>query len=460
MRAALALALLAAGCAPVARPATVAVPVSLADRVRAILAAPELAGTRWGLLVVDEGGRELVAIDPEARFVPASNSKMPTVLADMAAPPRPPEGTAVTLEGGDVVLVGAGDPWLSAAPDCARDCLATLADAVAARTRTVRDVIGDDRRWPDERWGQGWGWNNLATRSGTAISALSLDENVTRLTVTSGSPPRVTTADDWYAIDNRVTTGSETALAVARLPNERRLVVSGTIAPGATPVTLAHAIDDPAHWAAHRFAAMLQARGVTVRGQARARHRIAGDQAPTVAAPIARLDPPPIAETHARTLKASQNLFAEMLLRRVGDGSAAAGLARYPAMFAAAGAPRAGWDFADGSGMSTYNRLSPRASVALLRWAAVQPWGGAWRAALPVAGVDGTLAGRFRSTSLEGKLWAKTGSLSGTAALSGYLTAASGQTLTFAMFANDVPEDAPSPTRIMDMALVAVAEAN
>lgn len=429
----------------------------LADRVRAILSAPNLAGTRWGLLVVDDAGRPVVAIDPDARFLPASNSKLPSVLADMAAPSRP-EGTGVAIEGEDVVLVGAGDPWLSGATDCARDCLSTLADAVAARTRRVRDVIGDDRRWVDERWGQGWSWNNLPTRSGAAVSALSLDENVVAVTVTPDGG--VAEPSGWYRIADRVEPGAVTSLGVERLPGERTLVVRGTIA-GTAPVTIAHPVDDPAAYAAHRFAAMLLARGVKVGGVARARHRRPGEHSAVLPEPIARLTPPPLTESWARTLKASQNLFAEMLLRRgVTEGTAAAGLARYDALFAGAGAPRRGWDFADGSGMSTYNLLSPRASVALLRWAAGQPFAATFRASLPIAGVDGTLAARFRGTALEGRLFAKTGSLSGASALSGYLTANSGRTLTFAFFANDMPSTAPPVTPVMDRVLVEIAAAN
>lgn len=449
-------------CTP-ARIATATPPAPLGQQVRAMLDSPDLAGTRWGVLVVDDQGREIVAIDPDRRFVPASNSKIPAVLANLASSLPEPMGTAVAIDGGDAVLIGAGDPWLSAAPDCTRDCLSSLADAVAARTRTVRDVIGDDSLWRDERWGQGWSWNNLTTRSGTAISALSLDENVVTLTVTGGgvgAPAAVRASDDWYEIDNRVTTASATALSVSRLPSERRLVVSGTIAASGGTATLVQAVDDPAHWAAHRFAAMLRARGVRVTGRIWARHRQPGAAAPSSLVPLARLDPPALDETLARTMKASQNLFAEMLLRRAGDGSAEGGLARYPALFAAAGAPRTGWDFADGSGMSNYNRLSPRASVALLQWAAGQPWGGRWQSTLAVGGVDGTLARRFRGTALERRVRGKTGSLAGASALSGYVTAASGRTLTFAIFANDMPFAAASVTPAMDRALLAIAAAN
>ncbi|HEY0411971.1 MAG TPA: D-alanyl-D-alanine carboxypeptidase, partial [Allosphingosinicella sp.] len=78
---------------------------------------------------------------------------------------------------------------------------------------------------------------------------------------------------------------------------------------------------------------------------------------------------------------------------------------------------------------------------------------------LPVAGVDGTLAKRFRGTALEGRLFAKTGSLNATSALAGYMIAKSGRTLTFALYANDVPEGAGA-TPAMDAALQLIAAEN
>jgi serine-type D-Ala-D-Ala carboxypeptidase/endopeptidase (penicillin-binding protein 4) len=72
----------------------------------------------------------------------------------------------------------------------------------------------------------------------------------------------------------------------------------------------------------------------------------------------------------------------------------------------------------------------------LLSYASRQSWGTGWRSTFPIAGVDGTLVGRFRNSPLKGKLWAKTGTLNETIALSGYLTAATGRTLAFSVMIN------------------------
>jgi D-alanyl-D-alanine carboxypeptidase/D-alanyl-D-alanine-endopeptidase (penicillin-binding protein 4) len=109
--------------------------------------------------------------------------------------------------------------------------------------------------------------------------------------------------------------------------------------------------------------------------------------------------------------------------------------------------------------MSSYNRVAPRGMVRLLTWIAKQPWGVEFQESLPVAGLDGTLRRRFAGTMLAGRIFAKTGSLNATNALAGWLTTASGKTLTFAIYANDVPEDV-SATAFMDRALLALAAAN
>jgi D-alanyl-D-alanine carboxypeptidase/D-alanyl-D-alanine-endopeptidase (penicillin-binding protein 4) len=459
---------------------------TLSQRIEARLAEAG-PGIRFGLVIADAtDGRELVAIAPEGRFVPASSTKMFTAAAALATLPgldRPDAagGAAVRLEprgadAPDVVLEGHGDARLSSAADCRVDCLAALADAVAAKVRVVHDVIGDDREFPDERWSPGMSWNNMATRSGTAVSALTLDDNELAMTVVPGraSQPAMVAPPGYFTLDNRAVTvdAGTSALNFERLPGSRTVRLTGWVTVGSKPEVLHLGVDDPADYAAWRLKTLLEARGVRVTGMVGVRHRPAapnGDPAgrfpaPAPAAPpLARLTPPPLAEDIRYTLKVSQNLYAELLLRRLGrqsgGGSIAEGLAVVKAMLAKAGLAPAEYDFSDGSGMSSYNRVAPRGTVLLLRWAAAQPWGEAWRDSLPIAGVDGTLAKRFRDTPLAGRLRAKTGTLNASFALAGYMTAASGRPLVFAAFAGDVPEGAEA-VKAIDSALILAAAAN
>jgi serine-type D-Ala-D-Ala carboxypeptidase/endopeptidase (penicillin-binding protein 4) len=460
-------------------PADAPLPPAVAE---ALAKAPQ--GTRIGLVVVDADGREIVALRPDERFVPASNTKLFTTAAAFATldtvAPDEAGGATVRLEGRGtpaVILAGHGDARLSSAADCRVDCLAALAGAVAQRTRVVGDVVGDDTAFPDERWPQGMSWNNMAGVSGTAISALTLDDNVVTLTVTPGAPgaPPLVAGDGYFRIDNSTTTasaGSRRTLSAEREPGSDVLRLTGSIATGSVPYTLAVGVDDPAHRAAWRLAQLLRAAGVKVTGRITVRHRPltpADDPAnrggaPAAAVPqlpaLARLTPGPLGEDLRQTNKMSQNLHAELLLRRLGaSGSVADGHAVVDALLARAGVAKPAYDLADGAGMSSYNRVTPRATVALLRWAETQPWGTAWRATFPLAATDGTLARRFTGTPLAGRLSAKTGTLNAANALAGYMIAASGRTLTFAAYANDMPGGA-SATAAIDAALVAIAAAN
>lgn len=438
-------------------------------------------GTRFGVVVVDDQGREVVSIDPEGRYIPASNTKLFTTAAafwKLGALDQPDQlgGASVWLVPGrskvpSVELVGRGDARLSSAPDCKVACLAQLADAIAARTRKVHDITGDDTHFVDQRWSLGMSWNNIPTRSGTGISALTLDDNEVKAVVTPGvvgKPPAVT-LPAYFAVENTAQTvaAEPSTLSVDRMPGSRIVQVSGTL-PATAPRIITLGIDDPADYAAWKLSEMLKARGVKVSGRIAARHRI-DPQAGAMAdrpPPLDTVLPPPLAEDLRRINKESQNLHAELLLRRVGmvaggdvraDASVEGGQKVITAMLTEAGLKPHQFAFSDGSGMSTYNRIAPRGAVAFLRWTQNQPWGAKFRETLPIGGVDGTLAGRFRGTSLQGRIFAKTGTINATNALAGWFTARSGRTFTFAAYANDVPEGV-SATRSVDATLVKIAE--
>ncbi|VWX51333.1 D-alanyl-D-alanine carboxypeptidase/D-alanyl-D-alanine-endopeptidase [Novosphingobium sp. 9U] len=464
----------------------------LSEGVAAILAEAG-PGTRWGMVVADEGGRELIALDPEGRYLPASNTKVLTTAAAAwalsgEAPVRLPasaRGTSVRLDKAsddqppDVVLVGHGDAQMSSAPDCRVDCLAELATQVAATgVRKVRDVIGDDTAFPDQRWSAGMSWNNIQTSSGTGVSALTLDNNEQWLSASATTPGQLAAinAPAYFTIDNRTLTVAEptSTIGIDRLLGSRTLVVTGAVGPGRV-ANIRVGIDDPAEFTAWRFAALLHAAGVQVTGKVTARHRAALPQddpelrgvAPPPAAraeppALATLSPPPTSEDIVLTNKVSQNLHAELLLRQLGavkgSGSVGDGLLVVKAMLAQAGVTPLQASASDGSGMSTYNRVAPRGMVRLLGWIAHQSWGAQWRASLPIGGQDGTLSRRFLGTSLaDGKITAKTGTLNASNALAGYFTARSGKRLTFAIYANDVP-DGIAATPLMDRALVYLAD--
>lgn len=473
---------------------------SLQTDVETALYNPEQTGIRWGLVVADMEGNELLSLRPDERFAPASNTKIATsmatyhYLAALSDDARNP-GTRVFIEQVSetgpphLILKGGGDAMLKDAADCDTICLATLADAVAAAGVTeVASVIGDDTFFPFERWGPGWSAEDLNFYYGTAVSALSLNDNLVWIQVRPGAEVGDPVAviwqdgDDFYDLQNDAATiaaDADRALRVERHPGGRKVRVYGALPAGSDSLSFGLAIDNPAEFASNRFKSLLEARGIKA-GPVSTRHRLLRltDEAPDPDAetaaqisgvsvprdsPLAVLAGSPLTDSLRRVSKDSTNLHAEIAVRRLGllegSGSRDFGVAQLASFLDEAGLPEHGYAFHGGSGMSVYNRVSPSSLVRLLAYAAQQPWFEAWRADQPVGGVDGSLERRFRGTPLEGQIFAKTGTLNGANALSGIMVAATGRELLFSIIANDRPASSRSAIAEMDAALVVIWQA-
>src|ERR1700682_1904669 len=193
--------------------------------------------------------------------------------------------------------------------------------------------------------------------------------------------------------------------AAWREPGSRLLRVSGTMPAGGPPRRLTIAIEDPAEYAATLLARLLRARGVEIRGLARARHF--GD--PTLAATdrsaeivLAERTGEPLAEEIRHVNKNSLNLHAELLLLLAAHEKSGAVSREDAVKFAAdfyrtAGIADGDIVLSDGSGLSRRDLVTPRAIVQLLNYAARQPWGEIYRSSLPVAGEDGTLSEHMKN---------------------------------------------------------------
>ena len=156
-------------------------------------------------------------------------------------------------------------------------------------------------------------------------------------------------------------------------------------------------------------------------------------------------------ELVAKTLKDSENTYAEQLLRAVGGGSTARGIDRITAIFADAElrAPVQ----SDGSGLSSNDRATARQLVAWLRLIDRSPVSAAMRSSLAVACGDGTMKGRLCATAADKRVWAKTGTLDFVRTIAGYGTTASGRSFTFAILLNNVPNGRV----VIDQSIAAVA---
>jgi D-alanyl-D-alanine carboxypeptidase/D-alanyl-D-alanine-endopeptidase (penicillin-binding protein 4) len=165
-----------------------------------------------------------------------------------------------------------------------------------------------------------------------------------------------------------------------------------------------------------------------------------------------------------RLMKVSQNLIAETLMARIGLTSdvpdvdpLAAARGAYERTLARWGVPADDVIVADGSGLSRYDYITVDALVAVLRRMAADPRdAAAFEATLPILGVDGTLASRLKGTRAEGRIRAKTGSISNVRALAGYVTTPAGERLAFAIVANNFKARGSTIDAVTDRALIAL----
>lgn len=365
---------------------TLAPPAGLVEEVAARLADPRLAGAVVGLSVWVEGSGEVVTTGADQPLLPGSNEKLLVAAGALAV--LGPDAVLTTevkaageIDGGwlhgDLVLVGGGDPSLGLAR---LDELARQVRAAGVR-HVAGDLVADESRYDDRRTAPGWTDWHMPTFVGP-LSALAVGRN-------------------WLRID-------------------------------------AEYVADPARANAGYFRQALSRAGVTVAGADRRSPGpgLGADERPVVAS----VESPPVAALVGEMLTRSDNFYAELLVketgyRGVGEGTTAAGLAAAHAVLDELGVVLTGLS-ADGSGLSRDNRRPAGEWQRLLVAAAAQPWGRHLLEGLPVAGRTGTLASRFRGRPGEAVVRAKTGSVRGSRALSGYLSTAGGRSVVFSLVVN------------------------
>ncbi|MGD0363322.1 MAG: D-alanyl-D-alanine carboxypeptidase/D-alanyl-D-alanine-endopeptidase [Bryobacteraceae bacterium] len=453
-------------------------------RIASFLDASPVARTSfWGVRIVSlEPNRVLFERNAERLFLPASNAKLfTTALAlsrlgpdyrfqtRVAADRAPDEDGCVE----SLRLIGGGDPNLSgraipyrrdAPPGDPLVAIEDLAAQVAAHgVRCVTaDIVGDDSAYVWQPYPDGWSIDDPVWDYGAAVSALCINDNTISVGILPGGgvsdPARLllTPPVEYYEIDNRVRTTAPAAeverkIAVERLPGVRQLRIWGDLPLHDSGDTEVLGIDDPALYAACAFRDALLRHGIVIRGEPRALHLYPSQVAdlkngpapePDPGLELARRDSAPLLEDLRITDKVSQNLHAEMALRAVAKarrhiGSREAGLAQEQAFLDEIGIDPRSYTFADGSGLSRLDLVSPAAVVRLLAHMYGSGLRDAWVSLLPVAGQDGTLHARFSGTTVAGRLFAKTGSLSHVAALSGYARRPDGKMLAFSILVNN-----------------------
>ena len=479
---------------------------SIPDRIQALLERPAALRTSWGILVRDlDTGTIVYERNADKLFVPASNVKLfATAIALQRLGADYTFTTAAVAEGsvddegtltGDLCLVGGGDPNFSSRilpyrkkEEYAADRLRPVRQLArqiqeAGIRRVTGDLIGDDSRYVWQPYAQGWSYADTLQSYGSPASALVFNDNIIDVHVTPGSTGsiarmRVVPDLPFFQFTNRSVTVSgrhvERRLSFRRGESADELVLTGQVPSRSRGRSFQLAARDPARYAAMALRAALEDLGVTIEGAVTSKHLFPDRLRSLRSLPkpdsrnardaVAEIISANIAEAIRVVNKDSLNLHAEMLLREValqesGVGSQEAAIASMRRFLAEIGVRSGEFFLRDGSGLSRHNLLAPRGTVRLLEYMWRSDDREAYLHSLPVAAHDGTLDWRFKQAATRGRIRAKTGSMSHVLALSGYAEGAAGETLAFAIFANNFGMNSSSTRQLVDAIASTLVEA-
>jgi D-alanyl-D-alanine carboxypeptidase/D-alanyl-D-alanine-endopeptidase (penicillin-binding protein 4) len=449
----------------------------LQQDITAITQMPGVARGVWGIAVQSlDGPERLFELNSHTLLVPASTAKLLSVATavDTVGWNYRFETTLQTngsvTDGvlrGDLVVVGSGDPSIGARGADDLGAWITALKALGIQQIEGR-IIGDDNLLEEPRPAFGWAWDDLAT-SGAIYGALNLEENRMVVTITPGASggERPTIAVDPVASDrpliNRATTGERGTtqlLWAEQRPGETELTISGSIPTTALPARLTVAVGNPTLWMARNLKYHLMEAGIAVTGEA-----IDIDDLPT---PLDRNAlmvlhthrSRPLSDLIRPLFKDSVNLYGEAFFRLnaprpnpTNDGA----IEHMRKTLAAWGLATDGEQLVDGSGLSRRDVVAAEMMVGILQRMYDADPSAPWMVALPLAGADGTLQNRMRSTLAERNVRAKTGSMSNVRSLAGYVTTRGGEHLAFAILLNNFEGTSAEANQALDAIAVKLA---
>lgn len=457
----------------------------LAGELDRILADERFQDAFWGVHVESvDTGEVYYTLNADRLFLPASNQKVLTAAAALNyLGPEFRFETFLTANGaieggtlaGDLVVFGNGDPTLHERfHGDARDLFRSWAGELSRRgiTRIAGNIIGDDNAWDDTHTGYGWPLDGLVNWYWAEFGPLQLNENSVNLTIfpppdpgggvtVSPNPPSA-----YYTLENRLKAvgRGETRVSMERDVRSNIIILEGEVRAGDAPFRRTATITNPTAYYVTVLRETLQEEGIAVEGTALDCDDLPGwDHRPDDFELIATHRSPPLADILSVLYKRSQNLYAETLVstmgwKRNGRGTVGGGRAVVVEEMARLGVGADQFLFRDGSGLSRYNYVTPRALVTVCREMLRGPHAATWWEIQSLAGVDGTLTSRLAGTEGERNVRAKTGTISAVRALTGYITTGEGELLAFSIIVNSHRRPAREADEVIDAMLLALAE--
>lgn len=407
------------------------------------------AGSNVAIYVYDlTDDRPLYGYQQDKLSRPASTMKLLTTITTLALPQADePFRTEVYYKGeikkktlyGDLYVVGGMDPEFN---DASMDSLANVIASLPF-TKVKGRIYGDVSLKDSIYWGSGWAWDDTPAYYQPYLSPLLFNRGCIDIEATAGpkgQPATITCtpASSYYKLYNQTSSFDSEAgrFSASRnwLENGNDLVVKGNVDRKRYATVNIFDADD---FFMHTLQERLELRGMKFEADYGIQELEKDDE--TVLVTVYET---PVQQVVDQLMKKSDNLNTEAMLIRLAHQttgnrhlSAEDGLKAIRAQIDSLGLNSADYRVADGCGLSNYNCISPELLVAFLRFAKsradIYP---KLYQSLPIAGVDGTLKSRMKQgTPSYNNVHAKTGTVSGISCLAGYLTAANGHEIAFAI---------------------------
>jgi D-alanyl-D-alanine carboxypeptidase/D-alanyl-D-alanine-endopeptidase (penicillin-binding protein 4) len=435
-----------------------------------------VAATRaLGVNIVElDTGETVFSHNPDEPRVIASNSKLFTTAAALdALGPGYFFETRLVMRGavgqntlhGDLGVLGSGDPQISGRDFGGDPYGAFRPWAAALRARGVQRITGDlylaSGLFEATQIHPEWPRDQLTDWYEAPIASLAFSDNCILVRVWPGQAGRLAVVETVppvpiVRVDNTATTTAKrrgTRLFVGRTGD--LLTVRGSIDAGSGPFETWVTVPDPVLYFGLGLRAALAEEGIAIDGEIRPVAQLPGAVWERVA--VHRSD---LVTAVTTTNKHSQNFYAETLSKllgavRCGEGSWSAGARAIEELVASMGAAPGSVRLVDGSGMSRSNQATPRAITTLLRHMFFHPAGAVFVQSLPYGGEDmKSWKRRLAVPPYRGNVFAKTGTLNGVSALSGYAKAVSGKSYAFSIVLEGSRIDAHGAQDRIVMALI------
>ena len=457
----------------------------LAYQIESIFQDSAFAHAHWGASIKSlKTGKVLYEQNANKLFLPASNTKIPTAANTFLE-----LGTDFQFETilysdatirdsilmGNLYIKGSGDPtFYEEFYDSTTAVFFDWANVLKSKgIKTIKgDIIGDESVFDESRLGYGWVFDNFDTWYSAEYGPLQINENYVDITII---PP--TTSEDstqiipnisssYFSIINKTVLADtgKSSISVQRKHGSNEILISGTLVIGSNKLVRSPSITNPGLFFTMVLKETFERNGISVLGTSSVfSDTLRSDSLLTISDTLLVHLSPDGHSIITKLMKRSQNMYAETMPRfvayqKTGYGTFEKWLEIIEPNMEMMGIAKDSYQYADGSGLARYNYFSPNQFRSILEYMYFSAFKEQWLEVFPIGGVDGTLKRRMIGTAAENNVRAKTGTISNSRGLSGYVTSKSGEEFVFSFLVNGHLLSSSDTDRITDSILALIAD--